>query len=208
MRPLGVSVLAIILLLLAGNIFAEGPNKKTNMKKQALLIIDVQQDYFKGGKMELSAPDAAAANIRQILDKCRKEGIPVIYIQHQADAGFLVTNTPGAEIHPSVQPLAGETIITKHYPNSFRETTLLHHLQQIGVTGLIITGMMTHACVDASTRAAKDFGFHCTVVADACATRDLEVNQQQVPAAEVQRAMMAGLAFFYADIVNTQQYLR
>jgi nicotinamidase-related amidase len=107
-----------------------------------------------------------------------------------------------------VQPLAGEKIITKHYPNSFRETELLDHLRQIGATDLIITGMMTHACVDATTRAAKDFGFHCTVVADACATRDLEVNQQKVPAAEVQRSLMAALAFFYADIINTQQYLQ
>ncbi|WP_223151426.1 cysteine hydrolase family protein [Chitinophaga varians] len=208
MRHLRVSVLALILLFLTGNIFAKDPNDKTNMKKQALLIIDVQQDYFKGGKMELSGPDAAAANISQILKKCRQEGIPVIYIKHQADAGFLVTHTPGAEIHSSVQPVANEKIITKHYPNSFRETELLKYLQQIGTTDLIITGMMTHACVDATTRAAKDFGFHCTVVADACATRDLKVNQQTVPAAEVQRSLMAALAFFYADIINTQQYLQ
>lgn len=208
MRHLRVSVLALVLLFLTGNLFAQ--NKKSNMKKQALLIIDVQNDYFKGGKMELAGPDAAAANIRLIADKCRKEGVPVIYIQHKADAsgGFLIANTPGADIHPSVQPLAGEKIVVKHYPNSFRETELLTHLQQIGATDLVITGMMTHACVDATTRAAKDYGFTCTVVADACATKDLEINHQQIPAAEVQRSLMGALGFFYADIVNTQQYLQ
>ncbi|MBC9931045.1 cysteine hydrolase family protein [Chitinophaga qingshengii] len=180
------------------------------MKKQALLIIDVQQDYFKGGKMELSNPDAAAANTRLILERCRQQGIPVIYIQHAADAaaGFLVAGTPGADIHSSIQPLPGEMIITKHYPNSFRETTLLADLQQAGITHLIITGMMTHVCIDATTRAAKDFGFHCTVIADATATRDLEVDGQKVPATDVQRALIGSLGFYYADIVNTAEYLR
>ncbi|SKA06351.1 Nicotinamidase-related amidase [Chitinophaga eiseniae] len=205
---LRVSVLALVLLFLTGNVFAQ--NKKSDMKKQALLIIDVQNDYFKGGKMELVGPDAAAANIRLIADKCRQEGIPVIYIQHKADpsGGFLIANTPGADIYSAVQPLAGEKIVVKHYPNSFRETELLAHLQQTGITDLIITGMMTHACVDATTRAAKDYGFNCTVVTDACATRDLEVNRQTVPAAEVQRSLMGALGFFYASIVNTQAYLQ
>ncbi|QJB41573.1 cysteine hydrolase [Chitinophaga oryzae] len=180
------------------------------MKKQALLIIDVQNDYFKGGKMELAGPKAAAANIRLIADNCRQKGIPVMYVQHKADpsGGFLIANTPGADIYPGVQPLAGEKIIVKHYPNSFRETELLTHLRQAGITDLIITGMMTHACVDATTRAAKDYGFNCTVVADACATRDLEVNRQTVPAAEVQRSLMGALGFYYANIVNTQAYLQ
>ncbi|WP_211327021.1 cysteine hydrolase family protein [Chitinophaga flava] len=201
-------MLALLSLLLSGSISANASHKKKNMEKKALIIIDVQNDYFKGGKMELYRPDAAADNIKRILEKCRKEGIPVVYIQHAAADGFLVANTTGAEIHPSVLPLPGEKIITKHYPNSFRETALLDYLKQIGVSNLIITGMMTHVCVDATTRAAKDLGFHCTVVADACATRELEVDAEKVPAVDVQRALIGSLGFYYADIVNTQQYLK
>ncbi|WP_202182987.1 cysteine hydrolase family protein [Chitinophaga solisilvae] len=201
MRYLKVPVMALLSLLFAGKVSAQASHKK------ALLIIDVQNDYFKGGKMELSEPDVAAANISLILAESRKKGIPVIHVQHAATEGFLVANTTGAEIHASVRPVAGEKIITKHYPNSFRETTLAEYLKAAGITDLVITGMMTHACVDATTRAAKDLGFNCTVIADACATRDLEVNHQLVPAAEVQRSLMGALAFYYAAIVNTKEYL-
>ncbi|HVI45939.1 MAG TPA: cysteine hydrolase family protein [Chitinophaga sp.] len=180
------------------------------MKKEALIIIDVQNDYFKGGKMELVNPEGAADNIRRVLERSRQKNIPVIYIKHVATdpaAGFLVVNTPGIEINQKVAPVAGEKIITKQYPNSFRETELQEYLQKNGITDLTITGMMTHACVDATTRAAKDLGYNCTVIADACATRDLEVNGEKVDALQVQKALMGALAFYYAAVVTTDQFL-
>lgn len=180
------------------------------MGKQALMIIDVQNDYFKGGKMELVNPESAAANISRILEKCRKEGVPVIYIQHMAadaSAGFLVANTPGAEINREVAPVPGEKLIVKQYPNSFRETVLQEYLQSVGITDLVITGMMTHVCVDATTRAAKDLGYNCTVISDACATRALDVDGEKVAASQVQKVLMAALAFYYADIQTTEGFL-
>lgn len=180
------------------------------MGKQALIIIDVQNDYFKGGRMELVNPEKAAANISRVLEKSRKEGIPVIYIQHMAadaSAGFLVVNTPGADINPGVAPLAGEKVMVKQYPNSFRETALQEYLQSHGITDLVITGMMTHVCVDATTRAAKDLGFSCTVISDACATRALEVDGEKIAASQVQKAFMGALAFYYADVQTTGEFL-
>jgi nicotinamidase-related amidase len=180
------------------------------MKKQALIIIDVQQDYFKGGHMELENPDHAAGNISRMLEKSRKEQIPVIYIQHVATdpaAGFLVSHTPGVAIHPAVAPLAGEEVIVKHYPNSFRETTLHSYLERQGITHLLITGMMTHVCVDATTRAAKDLGYDCTVISDACATRALVVQGETLAASQVQKVFMGALAFYYAEIKTTSQFL-
>ena len=180
------------------------------MGKQALLIIDVQNDYFNGGKMELVNPESAAGNISRVLEKSRKEEVPVIYIQHMAtdpSAGFLVVNTPGVEIHRSIAPVAGEKVIVKQYPNSFRETALQEHLQALGITHLVITGMMTHVCVDATTRAAKDLGYSCTVISDACATRALDVEGEQVAAPMVQKTFMGALAFYYADIQTTEEFL-
>ena len=101
----------------------------------------------------------------------------------------------------------GEKVVVKHYPNSFRETDLLDHLKAEGITDVVICGMMTHMCVDATTRAAKDFGFSCTVIGDACATRTLEVNGQSVAAAEVQKSFLAALSYFYSTVKTAKQYI-
>lgn len=177
---------------------------------KALLVVDVQNDYFENGAMELVGPLPASENVKTLLEKFRTQNLPVIHIQHAGvspDATFFLPGTEGAEIHPNVQPLAGEKVITKYYPNSFRETDLLEHLQGLDIKDLVITGMMTHMCIDATTRAARDFGFECTVIGDACATRDLEVNGAHVKAADVQTAFLGALAFFYANIQTTKQYL-
>lgn len=106
-----------------------------------------------------------------------------------------------------MQPLDSEKLIIKHYPNSFRNTELLEYLKSKNITELVFTGMMTHMCIDATVRAAKDFEFDCTVIGDACATRDLEINGTTVKAADVQTSFLSALSFFYASVVNTKDYL-
>ncbi|WP_031427102.1 cysteine hydrolase family protein [Flavimarina sp. Hel_I_48] len=177
---------------------------------KALVIIDIQNDYFKGGAMELEDPLAASENAKKLLEKFRNDKEAIVHIQHRAaspDAGFFLPDTKGAEIHDNVKPLSGEKVITKHFPNAFRETDLLDHLQSENITELVFVGMMTHMCIDASVRAAKDLGFKCTVIADACATRTLEINNKQVKAADVQNAFIAALDYFYAEIKNTAELL-
>lgn len=177
---------------------------------KALLVVDVQNDYFENGAMELVGPLPASENVKLLLEKFRAENLPVIHIHHLGvgpDATFFLPGTEGAEIHVNVQPLEGEKVIMKYYPNSFRDTDLLAHLQGLNINELVITGMMTHMCIDATTRAARDFGFACTVIGDACATRDLEVNGAHVKAADVQTAFLAALALFYANIQTTKHYL-
>jgi nicotinamidase-related amidase len=136
--------------------------------------------------------------------------LPVIHIQHIATrptATFFLPHTKGAEIHDNVKPLEQEKIIVKHYPNSFRETELLDYLKGKNITDLVICGMMTHMCVDATVRAAKDFGFNIVLIGDACATKDQEINGQIVKAEEVQKSFLAALNYFYATVKTTRQYL-
>jgi len=176
----------------------------------ALLIIDVQNDYFEGGAMSLVGTDKASENIKSLLQKFRTAHQPVVYIQHIAtkpDATFFVPNTIGAEIHANVKPLDGEKVIIKHYPNSFRETDLLDHLKSLDITNMVICGMMTHMCIDATTRAAKDLGFNCTLIADACATKDLEINGTMVTAENVHNSFLAALNYFYSTVANTNEYI-
>jgi len=176
----------------------------------ALIIIDIQNDYFENGTMTLVDSDKASNNAQLVLERFRAESLPIIHIQHIATrptATFFLPKTKGAEIHDNVKPLGQEKVIIKHSPNSFKDTELLDYLRNNNITDLVICGMMTHMCVDATTRAAKDFGFNIILIGDACATKDLEVNGQIVKAEEVQKSFLAALNYFYTSVKTAQQYL-
>jgi nicotinamidase-related amidase len=178
--------------------------------QQALILVDIQNDYFSNGHMALVGMEQAASNAATVLRKFREQRLPLFHIQHvstQPGAHYFVPGPPGVEIHAAVAPLAGEPIAQKHFPNAFRETPLLGWLKDAKVEEVVICGAMTHMCIDATTRAAFDFGFHCQVVEDACATRDLAHGGTPVAAADVQAAFMAALAVPYAQIVSTGQLL-
>lgn len=181
------------------------------MSKPALIVIDIQNEYFENGGIPLVNPVKASLNARKVLEHFRENDLPIAHIQHvSADAEAMpifVEGTDGVEIHENVKPLDGERVFQKFYPNSFRETGLLDYLKENGVTEVIITGMMTHMCVDATTRAAFDFGYKCTVIGDTCASRDLEINGKTVKADDVHHAFLAALAFFYAEIKSAEEFL-
>jgi nicotinamidase-related amidase len=176
-----------------------------------LILVDLQNDYFVGGTMELVDCDKAAANAQRLLTEFRKNNLPVVHVQHIAarpGATFFLPETHGAEIHDLVAPKEGERVVVKNFPNSFRDTALLDILQQSNITTLTICGAMSHMCIDATTRAAFDLGFNCVVAEDACATRDLVFKGQTIPAAEVHAAFMAALSVPYAKIEATEEIIQ
>jgi nicotinamidase-related amidase len=178
--------------------------------RKGLIIIDVQNDYFPGGAMELSGMAQAAENCGKLLQKFRVARAPVIHVQHrsvQPGAHFFIPETQGCAIHASVRPTASEAVIVKLYPNAFRETWLAHALCRACITELVVCGAMTHTCIDATVRAAFDLGYVCTVASDACATRDLQWDNAVVKAAEVQAAFLAALQTPFAKICTTKDVL-
>lgn len=180
------------------------------MSKSALVVIDIQNDYFPGGKWTLADMDAAAANAAKLIADARQHGRMIVHVRHEnpsPEAPFFQPGTPGAEIHESVRPAGDETVILKNFPNSFRETNLKEILDGAGVTELVICGAMSHMCVDAGTRAAADYGYAVTVIHDACASRDLEFNGVTVPAEFAHAAFMSALGFGYASLKSTDDYL-
>jgi nicotinamidase-related amidase len=180
------------------------------MKNKALIIIDIQNDYFEGGANELSGSAQAAIKAREILNYFRSNNLPVFHVQHlsmRPGSTFFIPNSKGAEIHEYVKPIKNEHVVLKNFPNSFRNTDLLEHLQLLKIDELVICGMMTQMCVDATVRAAKDLGFDITVISDACATKDLEIQGKKVLAEHVQNAFLAGLSYFYASVKTAQEYL-
>ncbi len=178
--------------------------------KTGLVLVDIQNDYFPGGKMELVGMEAAGSISRALLDLFRKNRWPTFHIQHiavQKGATFFLPNTPGVEIHDSVKPQPKDVLIQKHYPNAFRETGLLASLKNAGVERLVICGAMSHMCIDATTRAAADLGLNCTVIHDGCAARNLIFSERMIPALDVHGSFMAALGAAYAKVVSYSKFL-
>lgn len=177
--------------------------------KTALLVIDIQKDYFEGGKYPLVNPLAAAKKAYELLQCFREHGGRHVHIQHislKPDASFFVKGDSGSDIHDSVAHFEGEPIVYKHYPNSFRETDLLEMLKGWGVERVVVTGMMTHMCVDATARAAADFGFQVMIAEDACATRDLQFGGTTIPADLVHKSFLAALKS-YGKVMKAEEII-
>ncbi len=180
------------------------------MAKQALIVVDIQNDYFPAGKWPLVGVEEAADNAARVIAGFRAAGELVVHIRHEfttADAPFFAPGSEGAQLHPKVLNRADEPVVLKHYINSFRETELEAILDQHGIDELVVVGNMSHMCVHGITRAAVDMGYQVTVIHDACATLDLEFNRVKVPAAQVHAAFMAALAFAYAAMSSTEDFL-
>jgi len=184
--------------------------QENTMEDMALLIIDVQNDYFSGGNMALPGAEDAAARITSILDEFRARNLPIIHVQHESiseGSTFFLPGTKGQLIHPSVEPGPGEKVIVKNFPNGFLKTDLQQYLQSRGVNHLVITGMMTFMCVDATTRAAKDLGFECTLVHDCTASPPVEFGAEQCTAPQVVAAFTCALSYICDCVVSADEMI-
>ena len=177
------------------------------MSETALILIDIQYDYFEGGRMTLPNIDAVAENASQLLTDFRQRGAPVFHIRHinsSTEAGFFRPDSEGSKIHPSVAPLPSEIVITKNRPSAFVSTDLAERLQVAKITKLVICGAMSQMCVDATARAAVDMGFAVIVVEDACAAANISFDGIDVPATQVHASIMAPLSAAYAKVSKTR----
>jgi nicotinamidase-related amidase len=175
-----------------------------------LILVDLQNDYFPGGNMELVGILEAAANAQILLNVFRKTRSPVIHIQHisaRPGATFFLPETDGVKINQMVTPQENEIVVVKNFPNSFRGTALLAILKKENANHLVICGAMSHMCIDATTRAAFDLGFNCIVAEDACATRDLSFKGKAIKASDVHASFMAALSVPYAKVISTKEII-
>ncbi len=187
-----------------------GPGDKPVPYETALLLVDIQNDYFPGGKNALEGSVEAARRAEELLALCRRMELPIVHIQHvstRPGATYFLPDTDGVRIHESVAPISGELVLQKHYPNAFRDKQLLVQLGLLHVARLVICGMMTHMCVDATVRAACDYGFECVVAGDACAAKALVHEGRTVAAPDVHAAFLAALDGTYAKVLGTDEVL-
>jgi nicotinamidase-related amidase len=180
------------------------------MMKTGLILIDLQNDYFPDGPMELVGIDKASEIAQQLLSHFREQQLFLAHVQHistQEGAPFFLPDTKGVEIHESVKPLPGELIIQKNYPNSFLKTTLLDELKKAEIGEVVICGAMSHMCIDATVRAAVDLGFQCILIQDACATKDVQFEGETIRAKDVHCSFMHTLGFAYAKIMTFKEFM-
>ena len=178
--------------------------------KTALLIVDVQNDYFPDGRNELVGSIEASLRIKTIIEEFRRKNLEIIYIQHiskSPTATFFLSNTAGVAIHKNVYPNKEDKIFIKHYPNSFRETGLNEYCKNKGIVTLVIVGMMSHMCIDTTVRAGYDLGYKIVVLRDCCATKDLRMGEKIVKAEEVQIAYMAAIKGTFGEVKTVEEYM-
>lgn len=183
----------ILFVLITGSSFLAA-------QKTALLIIDVQEFYFPGGRMQLENPELAGLNAGLLLDHFRKRGMPVYHVRHNFE--------PGGDIHPYVKPAGDERVISKDQVNAFLGTGLDEIMLQDSIEQLVICGMQTHMCVEAAVRAAHDLGFVCLLASDACATRALQFEEHIISAKNVHYSTLNTLQGSYARVLTTDAILR
>lgn len=164
----------------------------------ALILIDIQDFYFPGGAAELEEPEKAAENAKKVLAYFRKNNGLVIHVKHKVKAG--------GNIHKLVAPIDGEMIVSKTEVSCFNGTTINKYLQANNIKNVVLVGMQTHMCLEGGTRAAYDLGYNCTVIADACATRDLNFEETHIKAADVHASTLATLKS-YAKVIQLADYL-
>lgn len=178
--------------------------------KTGLILIDIQNDYFEGGKYPLIHPEQAARQAKKMLDFFREQQWPIYHIRHisiRPSAGFFISETTGAEFYKETCPVDGEEIIIKHRPDSFLGTNLKEKLDADGIETLVVCGMMTHMCIDTTVRAAAGYGYSVTLIEDACATRALEWRGTKISAEQVGSAYMAALDGSFASVVRADDKL-
>jgi nicotinamidase-related amidase len=168
-------------------------------RKSALLLIDIQDFYFPGGRSALVEPEKAALNAARLLERFRNKNLLIVHVRHNSE--------PGGKINDIVRPLPDEKIISKSEVNSFKGTGLNEFLKSMQIDTLVICGMQTHMCVEAATRAASDLGYKCALIHDACATKDLKFGDRVIKSEDVHYSTLSTLRS-YATIMSTEEFLK
>ena len=176
---------------------------------RALLVIDVQMEYFSGA-LPVSHPTGSLPRILAAMDAAMEHRVPVAVIQHRAatpDAPVFAPGGPGVELHPEVALRQRNVLITKQLPGSFTGTALGGRLLEQDVDTVTICGYMTHMCCDTTSRQAFHRGLKVEFLSDATGTLDIANDAGQVSAEELHRAILVSQAAHFAKVLSTQKWI-
>lgn len=186
------------------------PTSQLPVGKTALLVIDFQNEYFTG-KMPIPDGAAALANTRKLIAFADDHKMPVFHVQHIAPAGSAVFAKDGETVkfHPDMQPRAQDVVLQKTTVSVFGSTDLDARLKRAGIENLIISGLMTHACVAGAARDAAPLGYNVLVASDASATRAItRVNGEAIDKDALHKAALAEVEDTFGDVMTTEQIIK
>jgi len=176
---------------------------------RALLVIDVQMEYFSGA-LPVTHPPDSLPRILAAMDAAVERGVPVAVIQHQAatpESPVFAPGGPGVELHPQVAARPRNVLISKHLPGSFTGTELGPWLAELGADTVTICGYMTQMCCDTTSRQAFHRGLAVEFLSDATGTLDLANSAGRVTAEELHRAILVTQAARFAKVLFTQEWI-
>lgn len=185
------------------------PDKPAKLTDSVLIIVDAQKEYTQGS-LPLTGIKESIAALSNFLQRVRGVNVPVIHVIQVGKEGGPICNPKGPfiDIIDEVKPQEGEYIVEKKLPSSFKGTALQSILEKIGKKDLIISGYMTHMCVNSTVRDAAELGYNCTVVEELTATRDLPDGRGGIiPAKFVKDIHLIGLSDRFAIICKSADEL-
>lgn len=180
------------------------------MNKRALLVIDVQNEYFEGGGLPVTYPPQSNTNIMSVIKAAEQANIPIVTVQHTAtteSAKAFVKNTHGWQPHESVKNAKVAHYIEKMVPSSFVGTDLESWLRKEGIDTVVISGYMTQHCCDTTARYAHHLGFAIEFLSDATGTLDFSNKAGKATAEEIHRSTLVEQAFRFSDVMNTKEWI-
>lgn len=184
-------------------------NNVTENPKRALLVIDVQNEYFTG-KLPVSYPAGSLANVLRAMDAARARRVPVVAIQHaspQADATVFRKGSKEWELHAEVASRPHDVLIHKSLPGSFTGTNLEMWLRERGVETVVIAGYMTQMCCDTTARQAVHLGFGVEFLSDGTGTLAVKNVAGMVSDEELHRAILVTQQMRFGRVIKTGEWI-
>jgi nicotinamidase-related amidase len=180
-----------------------------NVLKEALLVIDVQNEYFTG-RLHVTYPQGSLSHILQAMDAAHAAGIPVIVIRHRNPGPGAATFIPGTneyELHPEVTRRPRDMIVDKTFPGSFTDTGLDEWLHEKGITSLTIAGYMTQMCCDTTARQAFHRGYRVIFLSDATGTLTIANSAGSVCDKDLHRATLVTQQMKFSQVTTTAEWI-
>jgi len=178
--------------------------------KRALIVIDVQNEYFDGAlPISDPPPEASLANIGRAMDAAKAAGVPVIVVQHSSEPGspIFAKGSHTWELHPEIERHERDHLVEKQLPGAFTGTELESIIAAAGIETVAITGYMTHMCVDTTSRQAAHLGYGVEILNDATGTLALESSGGAAAGEELHRVTLVAQGQFFADVVSTDEWV-
>lgn len=177
--------------------------------KRALIVIDVQNEYFEGGALPITYPPNSFERIKEAIAVAQKARIFTVFVQHTSlkeDAKAFVRGSHLWEFHDEIQALMPDLYIEKNHASSFVGTDLNYRLRSLGIDTVAIVGYMTQNCCDATARDASQLGFNVEFLSDANGTLAFSNNAGSVSAEELHRAFLVAQAFGFSRVLSFDEW--